>query len=65
MNLRSARKALGGRLIPVAISLILLGGPLLVVAAIHANDIAFVSARLVDYHDQQELPVPRSAGSRK
>jgi hypothetical protein len=46
----------------VAISLILLGCPLLGVAAIRANDIAFVSARLVDYHDQQELPVPRSAG---
>jgi hypothetical protein len=49
-------------LIPVAIILILLGCPLLGVAAIRANDIAFVSARLVDYHDQQELPVPRSAG---
>jgi hypothetical protein len=48
--------------LPVAISLILPGCPLLGVAAIRANDIAFVSARLVDYHDQQELPVPRSAG---
>jgi hypothetical protein len=46
----------------VAISLILLGCSMLGVAAIRANDIAFLSARLVDYHDQQELPVPRSAG---
>ena len=50
------------RLNPVAISLILVGCPLLGLAAIRANDIVFVSARLVDYHDQQELPVPRSAG---
>jgi hypothetical protein len=63
-NLRMIdRKGPVGRLIPVAISLILLGCSLLGVAVIRANDIAFVSARLVDYHDQQELPVPRSAGA--
>lgn len=43
-------------------SLISLACPLLALVAISANDVAFVSARLVDYHDRQELPVPRSAG---
>jgi len=43
-------------------SLISFACPLLAFGAITANDVAFVSARLVDYHDQQELPVPRSAG---
>ena len=57
------RKRLCRRLNPVAISFfILVGYPLLGRAAVSANDIAFVSARLVDYHGQQELPVPRSAG---
>jgi hypothetical protein len=55
-------KRLARRPFPVMSSLISLAHPLLALAAISANDIAFVSARLVDYHDQQELPVPRSAG---
>jgi hypothetical protein len=55
------RKGPARRLIQVASDLILLGCPVLAFAAISANDIAFVSARLVDYHDQQELPVPGSA----
>jgi len=47
---------------PLMSSLISFACPLLAFGAITANDVAFVSARLVDYHDQQELPVPRSAG---
>lgn len=31
-------------------------------AHIQAADISFTAVKLVDYHDQQELPVPRSAG---
>jgi hypothetical protein len=56
------RKGPGGRLIPVAIILMLLGCPPLGLAVIRANDIIFVSARVVDYHVQQELPASRSAG---
>jgi hypothetical protein len=56
------RRGPGWRLFPVAMSLIVLGCPPPGFARISANDIAFDSARLVDYHDQQELPVPRSAG---
>ena len=47
------------RLIRVAISLCC---PLFTLAAVSASDISYVSARVVDYRDQQELPVPRSAG---
>jgi hypothetical protein len=31
-------------------------------ANIKAADIGFSSVKLVDYHDQQELPAPRNAG---
>jgi hypothetical protein len=50
------------RLVRAAIGFILFGCAVASLANISASDIAFVSVRLVDYHDQQELPVPCSAG---
>ena len=42
--------------------MMLLGVPLFALSAARSSDISFLAVRLVDYHDQLELPAPNTAG---